>query len=254
LLEQENEPEIQPDKAAVVGAREIDRTAQQEAFNRELSGLFSTVSNDLGNPLNEIDKFSMSFLQNYAESLDDKGKNDLIQIRAASHRMTQLFKEIEQLSQISEGNLKVDEVDLSDLARKRVTELKEGNPARKAEFIIADGVKVKGDARLLALVIDNLYNNAWIYSGKKRKTKIEFGVVQKENGQEYFVKDNGIGFEAEDADLMFKPFYKLDPDEVYPGSGMGLALVRRIIHLHNGIIRAEAEPGKGASFYFTLGL
>lgn len=245
---------ITPDEMEDVGSGEAVGTIQLTALNREMCGLFAAVANDLGNPLNEIDKFSMSFLQNYAGSLDDKGKNDLIQIRAASHRMTQLFKEVEHLSQISDGKLKVEDVDLSDLARKRVTELKEGNPSRKAEFIIADDIKVRGDSRLLALVMDNLFNNAWIYSGKKRKTKIEFGVVQTEDGREYFVRDNGIGFAAVDSELIFKPYFKLNPDEIYPGSGMGLALVRRIIHIHRGVIRAEAEPDKGASFYFTLGL
>ncbi len=195
----------------------------------------------------------MSLLQNYADKVDDEGKNQLIQIRAASHRMNQLFKEIEQLTRLSFVELKLEQVDLSALVSKKSVELKEGNPDRKADFVIKKGVKVRGDPRLLGLVIDNLLTNAWIYSSKKPKIKIEFGIKEKKKIKEFFIKDNGVGFEMKDVEVMFRPFKRLNPDEWFPGTGMGLAIARRIIHKHGGIIRAEGKPGKGAVFYFTLG-
>jgi len=211
------------------------------------------IANNLGKPLNGISEFSMSLLQNYADKVDDEGKNQLIQIRAASHRMNQLFKEIEQLTRLSFVELKLEQVDLSALVSKKSVELKEGNPDRKADFVIKKGVKVRGDPRLLGLVIDNLLTNAWIYSSKKPKIKIEFGIKEKKKIKEFFIKDNGVGFEMRDVEVMFRPFKKLNPDVLYPSTGMGLAIVRRIIHKHGGIIRAEGKPGKGAVFYFTLG-
>ena len=234
-------------------SKEFNKTAPKEALNNELEGLFSIVANNLGEPLNGISEFSMSLLQNYADKVDDEGKNQLIQIRAASHRMNQLFKEIEQLTRLSFVELKLEQVDLSALVSEKSVELKEGNPDRKADFVIKKGVKVRGDPRLLGLVIDNLLTNAWIYSSKKPKIKIEFGIKEKKKIKEFFIKDNGVGFEMKDVELMFRPFKKLNPDELYPGTGMGLAIVRRIIHKHGGIIRAEGKPGKGAVFYFTLG-
>jgi len=234
-------------------SKEFNKTAPKEALNNELEGLFSIVANNLGEPLNGISEFSMSLLQNYADKVDDEGKNQLIQIRAASHRMNQLFKEIEQLTRLSFVELKLEQVDLSALVSEKSVELKEGNPDRKADFVIKKGVTVRADARLLGLVIDNLLTNAWIYSSKKPKIKIEFGIKEKKIIKEFFIKDNGVGFEMKDVELMFRPFKKLNPDELYPGTGMGLAIVRRIIHKHGGIIRAEGKPGKGAVFYFTLG-
>jgi signal transduction histidine kinase len=234
-------------------SKEFNKTAPKEALNNELEGLFFTVANNLGEPLNGISEFSMSLLQNYADKVDDEGKNQLIQIRAASHRMNQLFKEIEQLTRLSFVELKLGQVDLSALVSKKSVELKEGNPDRKADFVIKEGVNVRGDARLLGLVIDNLLTNAWIYSSKKPKIKIEFGIKENKKIKEFFIKDNGVGFEMKHVEAMFRPFKKLNPDELYPGTGMGLAIVRRIIHKHGGIIRAEGKPGKGAVFYFTLG-
>jgi len=234
-------------------SKEFTKTAPKEALNNELEGLFSIIANNLGKPLNGISEFSMSLLQNYADKVDDEGKNQLIQIRAASHRMNQLFKEIEQLTRLSIVELKLEQVDLSALVSKKSVELKEGNPDRKADFVIKKGVKVRGDPRLLGLVIDNLLTNAWIYSSKKPKIKIEFGIKEKKKIKEFFIKDNGVGFEMKDVEVMFRPFKKLYPDEWFPGTGMGLAIARRIIHKHGGIIRAEGKPGKGAAFYFTLG-
>jgi len=234
-------------------AQKLERSPQQRALNKELDGLFSATANYLGDPLEKIDGFSKSFLQDYAGKVDDEGKNRLIQIRAATVRLMQMIKDLGKVAELSMTSLKPEPVDLSDIVKKRVVKLKEGNPERKAEFDIQDNVKVTGDARMLSIVIDNLMSNAWIYSSKKTNIKIEFGVKEDKDVKEYYIRDNGIGFDMKDVDKMFRPFKKLNEDEVFPGSGMGLAIARRIIHRHGGVIRAEGKPGEGAVFYFTLG-
>ncbi|MFO7980616.1 MAG: ATP-binding protein [Candidatus Aminicenantes bacterium] len=231
----------------------LEKGIEVQALNNELEGLFSATANCLEDPLEKINSYSKLFLQDYAGNVDNEGKNQLIQIRAATHRMMQRIKDLSQIAELSFASLKLESVDLSDIVKKRVVKLKEGNPDRKAEFNIQDGVKVRGDTRMLSIVIDNLLTNAWIYSSKKANIKIEFGVKENKDFKEYYIKDNGIGFERKDVDEMFRPFKRLNKDEVFPGSGMGLAIVRRIIHKHGGIIRAEGQPGKGAVFYFSLG-
>ena len=222
------------------------------AKNKELEAFFHSVTHDLQEPLQGIDEFSQAFLENYASSLDDQGKHFLIRIRASSQRMRQLFNDIVKLEKISFDRLKRHQVDLSALARKKTIELKEGNPERKAKFIIQEGLTTNGDSRLLTLVIDNLFNNAWMYTAKKSQAKIEFGVAKNEGNSEFFIKDNGTGFKMEHVDKMFRPFQRLNAKEIYPGTGMGLAIIRRIIHRHGGLIRAEGEPDKGATFYFRF--
>lgn len=244
---QEFERRAAEEKAAV---RSFGR---EELLNREMEGLFAAVSDDFSLPLQNIDEHSMALLKKYAASLDDEGKNNLIQLRAAEHRMLQLFNEFKRLVEISRDELKMETVDLSALAMEKSIALKEGNPGRKLEFKIQENLIVRGDARMLGMVIDQLFTNAWIYAGKKSKTTIELGVEENDDGLEFHVRDNGIGFDPADADRIFRPFQKLNPDEIYPGPGMGLALVRRIILRHGGTIRADSKPGKGSVFYFTIG-
>jgi light-regulated signal transduction histidine kinase (bacteriophytochrome) len=233
--------------------RVLIKKAQLEEANKELEAFFQAVSNDLSAPLDGIDECSKAFLENYAYSLDDKGKDYLIRIRAASQRMMQLFQDIDQLSQISLSELRRKPVDLSSLANKKVIELKEGSPDRKAEFLIQEGVTAQGDARLLGVLIEQLFNNSWTYTAQKTKTRIEFGVSKNEEKLEFFVKDNGKGFEMSMSDKIFIPFQTLHDDDVYPGTGMGLAIVRRIVHKHGGIIHVKSRPGKGTTVFFTLG-
>ncbi|MFW6124335.1 MAG: sensor histidine kinase [Acidobacteriota bacterium] len=245
------EEELKQSKEMV--SAKLEEGVEVRALNNELEGLFSAAASCLEDPLEKINSFSKLFLQEYAGNVDDEGKNQLIQIRAASHRMAQMIKDLNKVAELSFAPLKLEPIDLSDMVRKRVVKLKEGNPDRKAEFSIQDGIKVRGDNRMLSIVIDNLLTNAWIYSSKKTDIKIEFGVKENKETKEYYIKDNGIGFKMKDVDEMFRPFKRLNEDEVFPGSGMGLAIVRRIIHKHGGTIRAEGSPGKGAIFYFTLG-
>ena len=233
--------------------RVLMKQAQLEDTIKELDSVFHAVSHDLSAPLDGIDECSKAFLEKYALNLDDKGKDYLIRIRAASQRMLQLFQDIDQLSQISLNELKRKPVDLSSLAQKKVIELKEGSPDRKAEFVIQDGVTAQGDVRLLGMLIEQLFNNSWTYTAQKDKTRIEFGVTEEAEKLEFFVKDNGKGFEMSKSEKIFIPFQTLHDDDVYPGTGMGLAVVRRIVHKHGGVIRVESHPGKGTTVFFTLG-
>jgi len=234
-------------------SNKLDESVRQQALNNELEGLFSATAQYLESPLEKINEFSKSFLEDYANKVNDKGKDKLIQIRAAAHRMKQMTKGLTEVAELSFDRLKFETVDLSDIVRKRSVKLREGNPERKAEFAIQKGIKVRGDNRMLSIVIDNLLTNAWIYSSKKPNIKIEFGIKENKGFKEYFIKDNGIGFEMTDVDDLFCPFKRLNENEVFPGSGMGLAVTRRIVHKHGGVIRAEGKPGEGAVFYFTLG-
>lgn len=231
----------------------LKKSAELEALNNELEDLFSATANYLEESLGKINSSSKSFLQDYAGKVDDEGKDRLIQVRAASLRMMQMIKDLNKVAELSLAPLRLEQVDLSDIVRKRAVKLKEGSPERRAEFDIQEGIKVKGDTRMLSIVIDNLLTNAWIYSSKKTNIKIEFGVKESRDVKEYYIKDNGIGFDMKDVDELFYPFKRLNEDEVFPGSGMGLTVARRIIHKHSGVIRAEGKPGKGAVFYFSLG-
>jgi len=232
---------------------ELEENVHRRALNNELDDFFSATANYLEDPLEKINNFSKSFLNEYADKVDDEGKDQLIKLRAANLRMIKMVGKFNELAELSFDRLKLEKVNLSEMVRKRAVKLKEGSAERKAEFIIKKGIEVRGDARMLSILIDNLLTNAWIYSSKEKNVKIEFGVKKSKNKKEYYIKDNGIGFDMKDVDEMFLPFKKLNPDEVFPGFGMGLAVARRIVHKHGGIIRAEGKPGEGAVFYFTLG-
>lgn len=221
-------------------------------FELELAGLFEILAGDLAAPLERIDNHSRSLLSTQSAHIDDQGKNDLIQIRAAEHRMKQLFKNLKTLEKISRQDLKPEKIDLSAMVRKKAAELKDGNPNRSAEFIIQDGLKDKGDPELIKIVIGHLLANAWNFTAKRGKTRIEFGQSTARDIPEYFIRDNGIGFPQTESETIFHPFTKLNPDDAFPGSGMGLALARRIIHRHYGTIRGEGKPGQGAVIYFSL--
>ncbi len=252
-VEKKDSIEERPKRDEELKSIPFDNSVQRKALDNELEGLFSATAQYLEVPLEKIDEFSKSFLEEYANRVNDKGKDKLIQIRAAAHRMKQMTKGLNEVAELSFDRLKLEQVDLSDLVRKRSVKLREGNPERKAEFLIQEGIKVRGDNRTLSIVIDNLLTNAWIYSSKKPNIKIEFGMKENKGIKEYFIKDNGIGFKMKDVDELFFPFKRLNENEVFPGYGMGLAVTRRIIHKHGGVIRAEGKPGEGSVFYFTLG-
>jgi light-regulated signal transduction histidine kinase (bacteriophytochrome) len=166
--------------------------------------------------------------------------------------MSQLIDDLLRLSRISRVELKFEKVNLSELAQSLAQELKRNQPERKAEFIIEPEIICQGDQSLLRILLQNLLDNAWKYTGKGEEARIEFGITQQDAGIVLFMKDNGVGFDMFYADKLFQPFQRLHNKAEFPGTGIGLAIVQRIINRHKGKIWAEGKVGTGATFYFTL--
>lgn len=229
-----------------------ERTAKLEDVNKELESFSYSVSHDLRAPLRAIDGFSLAILEDYADKLDAEGQNILQRVRRGAQRMSSLIDDLLQLSRVTRHEILRDVVDLSVLANAVLGRLEESEPDREVEQTVAPGIKVEGDGHLLQIVLDNLLGNAWKYTGKKGEPKIEFGLAEQDGERAYFVKDNGVGFNMNYADKLFGAFQRLHKEEDFPGTGIGLATVQRIIHRHGGRVWAEAKEGKGATFYFTL--
>ena len=228
------------------------RTAQLEATNRELEAFSYSISHDLAAPLRSIDGFSQILLEDYAEVLDHEGKDYLSRVRASSQHLGRLIDALLKLSRMTRREIRRESVDLSLTAENIVQVLRISQPDRQAEFVIADGLSVDGDAWLLRIALENLLGNAWKFTGKSLPARIEFGAVEHEGTLAYFVRDNGAGFDMTYADKLFGAFQRLHTIEEFPGTGIGLATVQRIVHRHGGQAWAEGRVGQGATFYFTL--
>jgi signal transduction histidine kinase len=230
----------------------VHLNGQLKAANKELEAFSYSVSHDLRAPLRYIDGFSHALLEEYADKLDAQGKDYLRRVRESAQRMAALVDDLLRLSRVTRTEMRHERVDLSDLARDIASELQETQPERRAEFIIAPGIVVEGDGRLLRVVLENLLGNAWKFTQRCPGTRIEFGETQHESGRANVVRDNGAGFDMAYADKLFAPFQRLHTVEEFPGTGIGLATVQRIIHRHGGHVWAESKVGTGAAFYFTL--
>jgi two-component system, sensor histidine kinase and response regulator len=224
-----------------------------EHKNRELESFSYAVSHDLRAPLRRIDSFSRAVLESQGERLDEAGRRYLERVREASQHMSELIDDVLYLSRVTRADLREHEVDLSAVANLVLTRLQESEPARKVEIKVRPGVIVTGDGQLLRIALENLLENAWKFTGKEPDGKIEFGVTNASGEPTYFVRDNGAGFDMSYADRLFGPFQRLHPHGEFPGSGIGLATVQRIIHRHGGRVWAEGLVGQGATFQFTLG-
>ena len=224
-----------------------------EAANKELEAFSYSVSHDLRAPLRSMDGFADILLEDYADKLDDQGKEYLSRIHSSSKLMSQLIDDILALSRITRATFDADNVNLSTLAEEVARELKRTQPERKVEFNIAPDMEAQGDRNLLKLVMQNLLGNAFKFTGKSDQPVIEFGMREIDGKSAYFVRDNGAGFDMAYAEKLFKPFQRLHSASEFPGTGIGLASVQRIINRHGGRVWAEGEKGKGATFYFTLG-
>lgn len=232
--------------------RVIERTRQLEAANKELEAFSYSVSHDLRAPLRSIDGFSQALLEDYGEVLDMQGKDYLDRVRSASQRMSQLIDDMLVLSRVTRREMKRSAVDLSALANMIAAELVKTQPQRLVEFNIAPGLIVNGDAELLRAMLENLLGNAWKFTSKHETAKIELGVTEFDDKLSYFVRDDGVGFDMAYASKLFHAFQSLHSQTEFPGTGIGLATVKRIINRHGGSIWAESEAGKGATFYFNL--
>jgi signal transduction histidine kinase len=224
-----------------------------EHKNRELESFSYAVSHDLRAPLRRIDSFSRAILESQAEKLDESGRRYLDRVREASQQMSQLIDDVLYLSRVTRADLREQDVDLSSLAQLILSRFQEAEPTRKVEVKIRAGVIVTGDGQLLRIALENLFENAWKFSSKQPDSRIEFGVTQASGEPTYFVRDNGAGFDMTYADRLFGPFQRLHAQGEFPGSGIGLATVQRIIHRHGGRVWAEGLVGQGATFQFTLG-
>jgi signal transduction histidine kinase len=234
--------------------RVIDRTRQLEAANRELEAFSYSVSHDLKAPLRGIDGFSQVLWEDYQNKiLDEKGLNYLKKIRAATQHMSELIDDLLKLSRVNLCEVQFQSVDLSHLVRGIFDQLQQGTPHRVVDVHIREGMIVQGDYNLLTLLMTNLLDNAWKFSGRKEQSRIEFG-KKKEDTQitTFFVRDNGVGFDMQHVGKLFSPFQRLHTTAEFPGTGIGLVIVRRIIERHGGHVWAEGKPGEGATVYFTL--
>jgi signal transduction histidine kinase len=232
--------------------RVSDRTRELVSANRELESFSYSVSHDLRGPLDALNGFTYLLLKHHADRLDAKGKEALQSIQTAVKRMSELIEDLLNLSRVSTTAMHREKIDLSAFARSIMDELCRSAPDRKVEFIAPAFTEANADPRLLLIVMDNLLRNAWKYTSHHESARIEFGKETNNAGITYFVTDDGSGFEQRSADRLFQPFQRLHSGAEFPGNGIGLATVRRIIQRHGGEVWARGQVEKGATFYFTL--
>jgi light-regulated signal transduction histidine kinase (bacteriophytochrome) len=226
--------------------------AQLEAANKELEAFSYSVSHDLRAPLRSIDGFSLALLEDYEDKLDASAVDFLHRIRIATQRMAALIDDMLSLARVTLGEMSHEAVDLGAIAKGIIASLQRDEPQRMVEFIVGDNLVGRGDPRLLQVVLDNLLRNAWKFTGKRERARIELK-AQRENGKTvYSVCDDGSGFDMNYANKLFGIFQRLHAASDFAGSGVGLAIVKRIIQRHGGKVWAEGAEGKGATFSFTL--
>jgi PAS domain S-box-containing protein len=232
--------------------RVAHRTVQLESANRELEAFSYSVSHDLRAPLRSIDGFSHALLEDYDKLLPPEGHQFLERIRSSAQRMAELIDDMLNLSRVTRMSMKSVPVDLSKLAQDIAAELQRNHPEHSVRLTIAKNLKADGDLNLLQIVLENLINNAWKFTSRQEQAEIEFGSKVENKETIYFVRDNGAGFDMAYADKLFGAFQRLHTMTEFPGTGIGLATVQRIIHRHGGRVWAEGAVGEGATFFFTL--
>lgn len=229
-----------------------DRTAQLEVANRELESFSYSVSHDLRGPLRGIDGWSLALLEEYRDKLDAQACEYLDYIRSDAQRMGQLIDDMLKLAQVSRGRMERAFVDLGAISQAVAARLQERQPNRRVEFTVQPGLTAWGDASLLEIALTNLLDNAWKFSSRRPVARIEFGRTEVDGRSAFFIRDNGVGFDMTYVHKLFGAFQRLHKASEFPGTGIGLAIVQRVVHRHNGRAWAEAEPDGGATFYFTL--
>ncbi len=222
------------------------------AANKELESFCYSVAHDLRSPLRAIDGFSQAFLDEYAAVLDAQGREYLGRVREGVQRMAQMIDDLLELARVGYTSTVSQAVDLSAWARDAAEELRRFQPSREAEFVLAPGLAAAGDPVLLRSVMRNLLDNAWKFTAKKPRARIEFGAAEVDGKRAFFVRDDGAGFDMAYASKLFGAFQRLHTVAEFPGNGIGLAIAKRIIHRHGGRMWAEGAVGQGATFYFTL--
>jgi signal transduction histidine kinase len=229
-----------------------ERTQALAESNQELEAFSYSVSHDLRAPLRTIDGFSLALMEDFAENLNDEGRDYIARIRNGVQRMGMLIDSLLQLSRVTRSEVHRERIDLSQLATLVFDELAAGDPDRKIQFITQPGVLAQADPRLVRIALENLIGNAWKFTSRTTDPRIEFGSDVREDVTVYFIRDNGAGFDMQYVDRLFTAFQRLHGDRDFKGSGIGLATVSRIIRRHQGSIWAESELGHGATFFFSL--
>jgi PAS domain S-box-containing protein len=232
--------------------RVAERTAELTVVNRELESFASSVSHDLRAPLRGIDGWSQAVLEDCGAQLDEQGHTYLKKVRSETQRMGELIDGLLELSRMIRAPMKRETVDLTVMAQELEASLRAGQPERAVDFVVAPGLVVQGDAVLLRAALQNLLHNAWKFTEKRPRARIEVGCTSEPGRTVYHVRDDGAGFDMRYVGKLFAPFQRLHSLEEFSGTGIGLATVQRIIHRHGGKVWATAEVDQGATFYFTL--
>lgn len=232
--------------------RVVERTAELEAANRELEAFSYSVAHDLRAPLRGIDGFTQLVLEKHVSDIGEEGRSHLLRVRAAAQRMARLIDDLLEMARLVGSGCAHERVDLSELAAEIDLELRAENPQRVVEFVNQPDAVVSGDPTLLRVVLYNLLSNAWKFTAPVAIAHIEFG-HQVEDGELIgFVRDNGVGFDMKDAGQLFGVFQRLHQARDFPGNGIGLAIVKRAVERHGGRVWADAAPGRGATFWFSI--
>jgi PAS domain S-box-containing protein len=232
--------------------RVVERTAQLLTANNELEAFSYSVSHDLRAPLRSLDGFSQALLEDCADKLDAEAQDHLRRIRGASQRMGHLIDDLLNLSRLTRVEMNRQAVDLSKIAHEVADELRAGEPGREATVVIAEGLVAQGDPQLLRIALTNLFANAWKFTAKRPDARIEFGCAGENGDAAFFVRDNGVGFDMAYAGKLFGAFQRLHAMHDFPGTGIGLVTVQRIVHRHGGRIWAQSAVQAGATFNFSL--
>jgi PAS domain S-box-containing protein len=232
--------------------RVVERTAQLEIANKELEAFSYSVSHDLRAPLRGIDGWSLALLEDCDEQLDEQAREYLHRVRSETQHMGRLIDDLLQLARVARAEMRSRTVDLTAMAQAQADKLQKTHPDRRVEFILQPGLSARGDAPLLEIVLSNLLGNAFKFTGKRADARIEFGQTNAQGERAFFVRDNGAGFDMAYASKLFGAFQRMHKASDFPGTGVGLATVQRIIHRHGGQVWAEAEVDRGATFYFTI--
>jgi signal transduction histidine kinase len=225
---------------------------ERKQVQQQLESYSYTIAHDLRAPLRSITSFSQILAEEIGESLHDEARDALQRVIRAGGHMADLIDDILELSRITRRNMSVGRVDLSQCAREYIERLQSEEPNRRLECDVEDNVTVSGSRELLYAALNNLLENAWKFTSKQEMAKIQFASTTRDGETVYFVRDNGVGFDMEYVDKLFGTFQRLHPKETYPGTGIGLATVKRVMDRHKGRVWAESEVGRGATFYFTL--
>jgi signal transduction histidine kinase len=232
---------------------QIERSNQElAALNKEIEAFSYSVSHDLRAPLRSMDGFSLALLEDYGDQLDEQARDYLHRIRAASQRMGRLIDELLGLSRVTRADLAVRAVDLSAIAHEIAASLEQQQPERSVQWEIDPGLTIHADKSLVQIAMQNLLENAWKFTAKTSPAVIRVGRSEHDGQPTCFVADNGVGFDMKYADRLFGAFQRLHHESEFAGTGIGLAIVQRIVRRHEGRIWAEAQPGRGATFFFTV--